>query len=84
MQKFQFHEMNLTWLDGGTTFLDGGAMFGVVPKVVWSKRYPVNEKNQIELPTHPILVQYDGHNILIDSAWHREIDGTPNAQFRGF
>ncbi len=67
MQKFQFHEMNLTWLDGGTTFLDGGAMFGVVPKVVWSKRYPVNEKNQIELPTHPILVQYDGHNILIDS-----------------
>ena len=67
MQKFQFHDMNLTWLDGGTTFLDGGAMFGVVPKVVWSKRYPVNEKNQIELPTHPILVQYDGHNILIDS-----------------
>ncbi|MGB6408245.1 MAG: MBL fold metallo-hydrolase [Planococcus donghaensis] len=67
MQKFQFHEMNLTWLDGGTTFLDGGTMFGVVPKVIWSKRYPVNEKNQIELPTHPILVQFEGHNILIDS-----------------
>lgn len=67
MQKFQFHEMNLTWLDGGTTFLDGGTMFGVVPKVIWSKRYPVNEKNQIELPTHPILVQFRGHNILIDS-----------------
>lgn len=67
MQKFQFHEMNLTWLDGGTTFLDGGTMFGVVPKVIWSKRYPTNEKNQIELPTHPILVQFEGHNILIDS-----------------
>ncbi|MCH4826956.1 MAG: MBL fold metallo-hydrolase [Planococcus sp. (in: firmicutes)] len=67
MQKFQFHEMNLTWLDGGTTFLDGGTMFGVVPKVIWSKRYPVNEKNQIELPTHPILVQFKEHNILIDS-----------------
>ncbi|AIY05014.1 putative metal-dependent hydrolase [Planococcus sp. PAMC 21323] len=67
MQNFQFHEMNLTWLDGGTTFLDGGTMFGVVPKVIWSKRYPVNEKNQIELPTHPILVQFEGHNILIDS-----------------
>lgn len=66
MQKFQFHEMNLTWLDGGTTFLDGGTMFGVVPKVIWSKRYPVNEKNQIELPTHPILVQFKEHNILID------------------
>ncbi len=67
MQKFQFHEMNLTWLDGGTTFLDGGTMFGVVPKVIWSKRYPGNENNQIELPTHPILVQFKGHNILIDS-----------------
>ncbi|MDN3427077.1 MBL fold metallo-hydrolase [Microbacterium sp. APC 3898] len=67
MQKFQFHNMALTWLDGGTTYLDGGTMFGVVPKVIWSKRYPVNEKNQIELPTHPILVQYEGHNILIDS-----------------
>ena len=67
MQKFQFHDMALTWLDGGTTYLDGGTMFGVVPKVIWSKRYPVNEKNQIELPTHPILVQFEGHNILIDS-----------------
>lgn len=67
MEKFQFHEMALTWLDGGTTWLDGGTMFGVVPKVVWSKRYPVNEGNQIELPTHPILVQYQGHNIIIDS-----------------
>lgn len=67
MQKFQFHDMVLTWLDGGTTFLDGGTMFGVVPKVIWSKRYPGNDKNQIELPTHPILVQFEGHNILIDS-----------------
>lgn len=67
MEKFDFHEMKLTWLDGGTTNLDGGTMFGVVPKAVWSKRYPVDEKNNIELPTHPILVQFDGHNILIDS-----------------
>jgi glyoxylase-like metal-dependent hydrolase (beta-lactamase superfamily II) len=67
MEKFQFHDMALTWLDGGTTWLDGGTMFGVVPKVVWSKRYPVTAENQIELPTHPVLVQYKGHNIIIDS-----------------
>ena len=67
MEKFQFHDMALTWLDGGTTWLDGGTMFGVVPKVVWSKRYPVNEENQIELPTHPVLVQFNGRNIIIDS-----------------
>ncbi len=67
MQTFQFHDMKLTWLDGGTTWLDGGTMFGVVPKVVWSKRYPPNGENQIELPTHPILVQMDGRNLLVDS-----------------
>lgn len=67
MDKFDFHEMTLTWLDGGTTNLDGGTMFGVVPKVVWAKKYPVDEKNNIELPTHPILIQFKDHNILVDS-----------------
>ncbi len=67
MDKLQFHEMTLTWLDGGVTSLDGGAMFGVVPKPLWSRKYPVNDKNQIECATEPILIQYDGKNYLIDS-----------------
>lgn len=67
MDSFQFKEMTLIWLNGGVTKLDGGAMFGVVPKPLWSKKYPVNENNQIELPTDPILIQYHGHNIMIDA-----------------
>ncbi|AQP54674.1 hypothetical protein CBF34_03860 [Vagococcus penaei] len=67
MDTLTFHNMTLTWLEGGITHLDGGAMFGVVPKPVWSKKYPVNERNQIELPTDPILIQYQGKNLLIDS-----------------
>jgi len=67
MDKLLFHNMTLTWLDGGVTSLDGGAMFGVVPKPLWSKKYPVNEKNQIECATEPILIQYEGKNYLIDS-----------------
>ncbi|MGG0656298.1 YtnP family quorum-quenching lactonase [Rummeliibacillus pycnus] len=67
MDTFQFHDMKLTWLNGGATFLDGGAMFGVVPKPLWSRKYPVNDKNQIELRTDPILIQYQGKNLLIDS-----------------
>lgn len=42
-------------------------MFGVVPKPLWSKKYPVNERNQIELRSDPILVQAEGKNYLIDS-----------------
>src|SRR5690606_15426853 len=67
MDQIQFHEMTLTWLDGGGTSLDGGAMFGVVPKPLWTRKYPVNDKNQIELACDPILIQYNGKNYLIDS-----------------
>ena len=54
-------------MDGGITSMDGGAMFGVVPKPLWSRKYPVNEKNQIELPTDSILIQYQNKNYLIDA-----------------
>lgn len=67
MDKFQFHEMSFTWLNGGMTCMDGGAMFGVVPKPLWEKKYPANEKNQIELPTDPLFIQYKGRNILMES-----------------
>lgn len=67
MDTFQFHDMSLTWLKGGTTHMDGGAMFGVVPKPLWEKKYPVNEKNQIELPSDPLLIQYKGQNILLEA-----------------
>ncbi|SFJ32590.1 YtnP family quorum-quenching lactonase [Thermoflavimicrobium dichotomicum] len=67
MEQFKLGEFTLTWLKGGVTHLDGGAMFGVVPKPLWSKKYPVNEKNQIELRTDPILIQYGGKNFLIES-----------------
>lgn len=67
MDQFQFGDMRLTWLDGGITALDGGTMFGVVPKALWSKKYPANELNQIELACEAILIQYNGKNYLIDS-----------------
>ncbi|USG67291.1 MBL fold metallo-hydrolase [Brevibacillus ruminantium] len=60
-------DFTLTWLRGGLTQLDGGAMFGVVPKPLWSKRYPNNEMNQIPLRADPILLQAGGKRILIES-----------------
>ncbi|WP_404347277.1 MBL fold metallo-hydrolase [Sutcliffiella horikoshii] len=67
METLTFGKWKLTWLNGGVTHLDGGAMFGVVPKALWSKRYPVNDKNQIELRTDPILIQTEEGNILIEA-----------------
>jgi len=67
METLQVGRATLTWLNGGVTHLDGGAMFGVVPKPLWSRKYPSNDKNQIELRTDPILLQIDGKKLLIDS-----------------
>ncbi|MEH7544274.1 YtnP family quorum-quenching lactonase [Neobacillus vireti] len=67
MDTLKIGNVSLTWLSGGVTYLDGGAMFGVVPKGLWSKKYPANDKNQIELPTYPILIQMNGKYILVES-----------------
>jgi glyoxylase-like metal-dependent hydrolase (beta-lactamase superfamily II) len=67
METLKIGAIHLTWLNGGDTHLDGGAMFGVVPKPLWSRKYPCNELNQVELRTDPILVQINGRNLLIDS-----------------
>jgi len=67
MQQLRLGEFTLTWLPGGLTQLDGGAMFGVVPKPLWSKRYPNNAYNQIPLRADPILVEAHGKRLLIES-----------------
>ncbi|MCK6205157.1 MULTISPECIES: MBL fold metallo-hydrolase [Bacillus] len=67
METLKLKTVKLTWLNGGVTHLDGGAMFGVVPKALWEKKYPCNEKNQIELRTDPILVEANGKKMLIET-----------------
>ncbi len=56
------------WLvsDGGFR-LDGGAMFGVVPKVLWSKVKPADEKNRIQMATNCLLVRSGEQLVLIDT-----------------
>jgi len=67
METMQVGDITLTWLNGGDTNLDGGAMFGVVPRALWSRKYPVSEKNLVELRSDPIFLQVNGKNILIES-----------------
>lgn len=67
MDQLVLGDIQMFWLQGGLTQLDGGAMFGVVPKPLWSKRYPCNELNQIPLRADPILIQTQGKNLLLES-----------------
>ncbi|WP_338472043.1 MBL fold metallo-hydrolase [Niallia sp. XMNu-256] len=67
MDTLKLTSLKLTWLNGGINHLDGGAMFGVVPKALWERKYPCNDKNQIPLRTDPILIRMDGINFLVDA-----------------
>ncbi|MBE3086844.1 MAG: MBL fold metallo-hydrolase [Bacteroidetes bacterium] len=49
--------------------VDGGAMFGVVPKVLWSKVYSSDENNLIVLTLRSLVIETDEHVILIDTGW---------------
>lgn len=46
--------------------LDGGAMFGTVPKVLWEKSNPADDKNRIKMEARALLLKSQGQNILID------------------
>ncbi|MCX6156173.1 MAG: MBL fold metallo-hydrolase [Candidatus Kapabacteria bacterium] len=52
----------------GVFALDGGAMFGVVPKALWSKAYhPADELNRIPLAAQPLLIRWEDNAVLVDT-----------------
>lgn len=59
--------MKIQIISAGDFTCDGGALFGVVPKKVWSKRYPCNEHNLCELTMRCILIESEDKKILIET-----------------
>ena len=49
--------------------VDGGAMFGVVPKALWSRVYPADDNNLVVLTLRSLIVETGGHVILVDAGW---------------
>ena len=70
----QFGDFELTPLFDGFFRLDGGAMFGVVPKPLWEKRAPADDKNRITLAMRPLLVR-SAAGVDADRCRHRRQDG---------
>jgi len=60
-------DLDLTLVSDGLFRLDGGAMFGVVPKPLWEKAKPADERNRIRMGTNCLLVARGGDLVLVDS-----------------
>jgi glyoxylase-like metal-dependent hydrolase (beta-lactamase superfamily II) len=62
-------------LETGDFRLDGGSMFGVVPKVLWNRTNPADEQNRIAMTMHVLLIEGGGRKILVDTGvGHKEKD----------
>ena len=59
--------MNLFTIDTGFFKLDGGAMFGVVPKTIWNKANPADENNLCTWAMRCLLIEDEGRLILVDT-----------------
>jgi glyoxylase-like metal-dependent hydrolase (beta-lactamase superfamily II) len=62
-------------IQAGGQRLDGGAMFGVVPKTLWERRIPADERNRIQLGMRCLLIEHEIGLVLIDTgAGNKEND----------
>jgi glyoxylase-like metal-dependent hydrolase (beta-lactamase superfamily II) len=59
--------MKLYSIEAGNFKLDGGAMFGVVPKTIWNKTNPADENNLIDIAARCLLIEEGNRLILIDT-----------------
>lgn len=60
-------DIELHLLSDGTFRLDGGAMFGVIPKPMWGKKAPADDRNRILLGMNILLIKAAGKRILVET-----------------
>lgn len=66
--KYQVGDLLITVVSDGTMWLDGGAVFGLVPKVLWSRVVEeINDRNEIPMGLNCLLLESGGKTVLIDT-----------------
>ena len=76
VRRYTVGDLELVSLSDGLIRLDGGAMFGTVPKVFWEKKAPADARNRITLAMRPLIVR-GARTMLIDAG----LGGKESARF---
>ncbi len=67
MHRFTLGDFELSIFSDGDYYLDGGAFFGVVPKMLWQRRMQADEKNRVTVGMNSLLVRTGTHTVLIET-----------------
>ena len=60
-------------LSDGTACFDGGAMFGVVPKALWSRVTPADEQNRVTIGLNTVVVRTPAHTVVIETGFGEKL-----------
>jgi glyoxylase-like metal-dependent hydrolase (beta-lactamase superfamily II) len=67
MHRLQLGEFELSVFSDGTYPLDGGAFFGVVPKVMWSRKVEADERNYVSTGLNSLLIRTGRQTLLVET-----------------
>ncbi len=67
MHRLALGDFELTVFSDGVYPLDGGAFFGVVPKVMWSRKVEADEKNYVSAGLNSLLIRTGKHTVLVET-----------------
>jgi glyoxylase-like metal-dependent hydrolase (beta-lactamase superfamily II) len=79
---FQLGRYQAQVVSAGTFALDGGAMFGIIPKPLWEKKIPADEANRIDLGTNCLLLRDGSRTVLVDCGMGTKWQGKQQSQFK--
>ncbi|NIM89590.1 MAG: MBL fold metallo-hydrolase [Candidatus Aminicenantes bacterium] len=74
IEKLNLGSFEIYGLQDGLFHLDGGAMFGVVPKVLWQRKFPADERNRIKLALNCLLIKTKDALVLIETGIGSKLD----------
>jgi glyoxylase-like metal-dependent hydrolase (beta-lactamase superfamily II) len=77
VQTFRIGRLTVHAIQAGGQKLDGGAMFGIVPKPLWERRISPDERNRIQLGMRCLLIEHESGLVLVD-------DGAGNKESEKF
>ncbi len=66
---FQIGDIAVCLFNDATVYMDPGGLFGLVPRVLWSRRYTADERHLVRAATHNLLIRAAGKNIIVDTGF---------------